>query len=39
MTLYDIEKYDDYVNQLKKMGIMDALKIEQDAYDRYKSRK
>jgi len=34
-----IEKYDDYVNQLKKMGILDALKIEQDAYDRYNARK
>lgn len=34
-----IEKFDEYVNTIKKMGIDEAIKINQAAYDRYKARK
>lgn len=34
-----IEKYDEFVNTLKKMGIEEAIKIQQAAYERYKARK
>jgi len=30
-----VDKFDAYVQQLKKMGIDDAIKIRQDAYDRF----
>lgn len=34
-----IEKFDEYVNTMKKMGIDEAIKINQATYDRYKARK
>jgi len=34
-----MSKFDDYVAQLKKLGIDDAVKITQAAYDRYKNKK
>jgi putative aldouronate transport system substrate-binding protein len=34
-----ISKFDDFVAQLKKMGIDEAVKITQAAYDRYKNKK
>jgi putative aldouronate transport system substrate-binding protein len=34
-----LSKFDDYVNQLKKLGIDEAVKITQTAYDRYLSKK
>lgn len=33
-----LDKFEDYVAQIEKMGIADALAIEQAAYDRYQSR-
>lgn len=33
-----LDKYDQYVQNLKKMGIEEALKITQDNYDSYKKR-
>lgn len=34
-----LDKYDNYVNQIKKMGIDEAIKYTQAAYDRYRSKK
>lgn len=34
-----IENYDKFVATLKKMGIEDAIKVQQSAYDRYQNRK
>ncbi len=33
-----LSKFDNYINQLKKMGIEDAIKIQQDALDRFNKR-
>ena len=34
----DLSKFDEYVNEIKKMGIDDAIKLQQAAYDRYLKR-
>ena len=39
MGVEPISNYDDFVKGLKKMGIEDALKIQQAAYDRYANKK
>jgi len=33
-----LDKFDEYLNQLEKFGIKDAIKFRQDAYERYQSR-
>ena len=35
MGAESLDNFDDYVNQLKKLGIEEAISITQDAYDRY----
>lgn len=39
MGLEPIDKFDEYVAQVKSMGIDDAIKIQQDSLDRYNARK
>lgn len=39
MGVEPMNKYDDFVAQLKKMGIEEAVKIQQTAYERFKMRK
>jgi putative aldouronate transport system substrate-binding protein len=34
----DLSKFDEYVNEIKKMGIDEAIKLQQAAYDRYLKR-
>jgi putative aldouronate transport system substrate-binding protein len=34
-----LSNFDNYVAQLKKLGIDDAVKITQTAYDRFKAKK
>ncbi|NSW89259.1 MAG: extracellular solute-binding protein [Firmicutes bacterium] len=39
MGVEPIDKFEEYVQQIKKMGIDEAIKIQQAAYDRYNNRK
>jgi putative aldouronate transport system substrate-binding protein len=39
MGVEPLDKFDDYVKQIKKMGIDEAIKIQQAALDRYNNRK
>ncbi|MCU6710338.1 extracellular solute-binding protein [Paenibacillus sp. J5C_2022] len=38
MGIEPLEKYDEFVSQLKKMGIEEAIAIKQAAYDRYMNK-